>query len=577
MREHSASTAFQAARRSILRPLAWVGVFSFAINLLLLTMPLYMMQVYDRVLGSQSIDTLIYLTGVALFALLVLASFDLVRSRVLLAAGEWLEARLAPELFDRLIASALAGTGNRSEAMRDLGTVRNFLSSGGVAVLLDAPWAPAFIAATWLLHPLLGAVALAAAVMLFILAVISDIATRAPLDATNRDMLQAASHTAAVVRDVEAIDAMGMADALLRRWYGLCMRMLSHNRTAAGRAAALGAASKFCRLAVQILLMAAGAWLVTQHVITGGAMIAGSIMMARALAPVEQAIGIARQLAAARLAYKRVRLVLASEGRPRFGLPLPRPEGRLTVESLSWALPNSLRPILRNISFELAPGEALAIVGPSAAGKSSLARLLVGVRRPSAGQVRLDGAEVADWPRAEFGRYVGYLPQDVSLFPGATIAENIGRMGQPDAEAVIEAARKAGVHEMVLRLPKGYDTPLDEIASVLSGGQRQRIALARAIFGKPSLVVLDEPNANLDTEGDAALAAALQELKARGTTVVVVTHRPALVAQVDKVLLLKDGAVEMFGPRKQVLERLRTRPEPVPTTVSVPAPARQMA
>jgi ATP-binding cassette, subfamily C, type I secretion system permease/ATPase len=247
------------------------------------------------------------------------------------------------------------------------------------------------------------------------------------------------------------------------------------------------------------------------------------------------------------------------------------------VESLSWTLPNSLRPILRNISFELAPGEALAIVGPSAAGKSSLARLLVGVRRPSAGQVRLDGAEVADWPRAEFGRYVGYLPQDVSLFPGATIAENICRMGEPDAEAVIEAARKAGVHDMVLRLPKGYDTPLDEVASVLSGGQRQRIALARAIFGKPSLVVLDEPNANLDTEGDAALAAALQELKARGTTAVVVTHRPALVAQVDKVLLLKDGVVEMFGPRKQVLERLRTRPEPVPSTVSVPAPARQMA
>jgi PrtD family type I secretion system ABC transporter len=566
----------RSTRRALMRPLAWVAAFSLALNLLVLVLPLYMMQVFDRVLSTQSNDTLIYLTAIALFALLVLAAFDLVRARLLLGMAEWLEARLAPHLFDRLIASALSGSGPRPEGSRDLAILRQFIASGTVSVLLDAPWVPFFIAATCLIHPLLGGIALGAALLLFALAIAGELAARAPLEAASREAGQAAAQVAAAMRSAETIDAMGMGQALLGRWYAASMRSLGHSRSASARAATLGAASKFARLAVQVLLMAAGAWLVTQHAITGGGMIAASIIMSRALAPVEQAIGTARQLTSARLAWRRLREALASDGRPRSGLALPRPSGRLAVETVTWAPEEGAKPVLRGVAFELEPGESLAVIGPSAAGKSSLARLLVGLRKPTHGHVRLDGAEVSSWPREDFGRHVGYLPQEVSLLPG-TVAENIGRMGEIDAQAVIDAARRAGVHEMILRLPQGYDTPIDDASSKLSGGQRQRLALARALYGDPRLVVLDEPNASLDADGDAALAAAILELKARGATVVVVTHRMALLSQMDKLLLLKDGAVEMMGPRRQVMERLRARPEPVGPAPAVPATARQTA
>jgi PrtD family type I secretion system ABC transporter len=506
----------------------------------------------------------------------VLAAFDLVRARLLLGMAEWLEARLAPHLFDRLIASALSGSGPRPEGSRDLAILRQFIASGTVSVLLDAPWVPFFIAATCLIHPLLGGIALGAALLLFALAIAGELAARAPLEAASREAGQAAAQVAAAMRSAETIDAMGMGQALLGRWYAASMRSLGHSRSASARAATLGAASKFARLAVQVLLMAAGAWLVTQHAITGGGMIAASIIMSRALAPVEQAIGTARQLTSARLAWRRLREALASDGRPRSGLALPRPSGRLAVETVTWAPEEGAKPVLRGVAFELEPGESLAVIGPSAAGKSSLARLLVGLRKPTHGHVRLDGAEVSSWPREDFGRHVGYLPQEVSLLPG-TVAENIGRMGEIDAQAVIDAARRAGVHEMILRLPQGYDTPIDDASSKLSGGQRQRLALARALYGDPLLIVLDEPNASLDADGDAALAAAILELKARGATVVVVTHRMALLSQMDKLLLLKDGAVEMMGPRRQVMERLRARPEPVGPAPAVPATARQTA
>jgi PrtD family type I secretion system ABC transporter len=566
----------RSTRRALMRPLAWVAAFSLALNLLVLVLPLYMMQVFDRVLSTQSNDTLIYLTAIALFALLVLAAFDLVRARLLLGMAEWLEARLAPHLFDRLIASALSGSGPRPEGSRDLAILRQFIASGTVSVLLDAPWVPFFIAATCLIHPLLGGIALGAALLLFALAIAGELAARAPLEAASREAGQAAAQVAAAMRSAETIDAMGMGQALLGRWYAASMRSLGHSRSASARAATLGAASKFARLAVQVLLMAAGAWLVTQHAITGGGMIAASIIMSRALAPVEQAIGTARQLTSARLAWRRLREALASDGRPRSGLALPRPSGRLAVETVTWAPEEGAKPVLRGVAFELEPGESLAVIGPSAAGKSSLARLLVGLRKPTHGHVRLDGAEVSSWPREDFGRHVGYLPQEVSLLPG-TVAENIGRMGEIDAQAVIDAARRAGVHEMILRLPQGYDTPIDDASSKLSGGQRQRLALARALYGDPRLIVLDEPNASLDADGDAALAAAILELKARGATVVVVTHRMALLSQMDKLLLLKDGAVEMMGPRRQVMERLRARPEPVGPAPAVPATARQTA
>jgi PrtD family type I secretion system ABC transporter len=564
-----------SAGRALAAPLCWVALFTCAVNLLVLTLPIYMMQVFDRVLASQSIDTLLYLTAIAVFALLGLAGFELVRARLLLSAGEWLEAKLAPALFERSIAATLSG-GAALDPGRDIAILRNFLASGTVAVILDAPWAPLFIGATWLIHPLLGAIALGAALLLALLAIAGELATRGPLERAGRESLWAAGQAASAARNAEAVEAMGMGRALLERWYAATMQSLRHSRAAAARGSGLSAASKFCRLAVQVLLMAAGAWLATRHAITGGAMIASSIMMSRGLAPVEQAIGAARQLASARLAYGRLRETLARSGDRAPRLRLPRPSGRLTVDSLSWCPSEPERPVLCNIGFDLEPGESLAIIGPSAAGKSSLARLLVGVRRPTSGSVRLDGAEVALWPREDFGQHVGYLPQEVALLPG-TVAENIARMKDAAAEDVIEAARRAGVHEMVLRLPQGYDTPVAETGSILSGGQRQRIALARALFGDPRLIVLDEPNASLDAQGEAALASAMVELKTRGATLVVVTHRMSLVSHADKVLLLRDGAVELFGPRRLVMDRLRARPEAVASAPTLAPAARQLA
>ena len=552
-----------AARRASLRPLLVTGLFSVAVNLLVLTGPLYMMQVFDRVLASRSVDTLIYLTAVALFALAALAAFDLARGRLLLGLGEWVEARLAPAVFDRMLAGALDGRTDGQESLRDLATLRTVLGSTSMAVLFDAPWAPVFIAATWLLHPLLGAISLSAAALLFAIALGNELATRAPLREAARSSGAAASAAAASARGVEAADAMGMSGALLRRWFAINAAALRSGRRAGNRATLLTAISKFVRLAVQVVLMGAGAWLVVQHELTGGAMMAASIMMSRALAPVEQAIGMWRQVSGARIAFGRLKDLLDQPGRPQTSVPLPAPAGLLTVERLTWAPAGTDRFVLRGVDFGMEPGEALAIVGPSGAGKSSLARLIVGLRRPSSGSIRLDGAEMGDRPRDEIGRHVGYLPQDVSLLPG-TIAENIARMSRPiDPQAVVAAAMTAGVHEMILRLPQGYDTLVGERDAILSGGQRQRIALARALYGQPQLLVLDEPNANLDSEGEQALGAAVRQAKSRGSTVILISHRPSLIAHADRILVLREGRLEMLGPKAQVLERIRPRPEAV--------------
>ena len=553
----------RVVRRACTRPLLIAGLFSVAINLLLLTGPLYMMQVFDRVLASRSVDTLVYLTMVALFALAVLAAFDLARGRLLLSLGEWVEARLAPAVFDRMLAGALDGRSDGAEALRELASLRALLGSSSIAVLFDAPWAPVFIAATWLLHPVLGAISLGAAILLFAVALTNEWATRGHLREATAGNAAAGITAAAAARGVEAVDAMGMGDALLRRWFTVNAAALRSSRRAGSSATSLASLSKFVRLAVQVVLLAAGAWLVVDHALTGGAMMAASIMMSRALAPVEQAIGIWRQICGARLSYGRLESLFAQPGRPRPSTPLPSPAGLLAVETMSWTPAGSDRPVLRDLDFTMAGGEALAIVGPSGAGKSSLARLLVGLRRPDGGSVRLDGAEIADRPRDEIGLHIGYLPQDVALLPG-TIAENIARMSQPlDADAVIAAAMTAGVHEMILRLPRGYDTLVGERDAVLSGGQRQRIALARALYGAPRLLVLDEPNANLDSEGEQALGVAVRQAKSRGATVVLISHRPSLIAHADRILFLREGRIEMLGPRAQVLDRLRPRPEQV--------------
>jgi PrtD family type I secretion system ABC transporter len=547
-------TTIFACRRSFL----FTGLISALINLLMLTFSLYMLQVYDRVLTSRSLDTLLYLTLVALAALLTLSLLDMVRSRLLANLSAWLEQRLAPEIIARVLTASLRGSAYRSEALRDLREIRSVLSGPGLLALFDAPWAGVFLGAIFLLHPMLGWLASAGAIGLFALAILNDRLTSGPLKAANAAGVRAMQQIEAANRNAEAIEALGMLRGLLQRWLIPNQQAGDLQMRASHRAGILLGVSKFCRLAVQALMLATGAWLVLHQELTGGGMAAGSIILGRALAPIEQAMSAWKQVIGARAAYQRLKDCLGAPPHRAGSMRLPAPRGDLVAEQVAFVAPDSRRLVLKAISFTLEAGESMAVIGPSAAGKSTLARLAVGICAPAAGHVRLDGAEISHWRREDLGRYIGYLPQDVQLFAG-TVAENIARLADPDPGAVVAAARRAAAHEMIVRLPDGYDTEIGEAGGHLSGGQRQRIGLARALFGDPKLVVLDEPNAHLDGEGEVALAQALRALKTAGATVVVITHRPALVALVDRVLLLRDGVVERFGPREETLAYLRPR------------------
>lgn len=557
-------------------PVLWVTGFSLLTNLLVLGSSLYMMQVYDRVIPSGSVATLLFLSLITVAALGVMAAFDYLRMRILSRIGDWIERAFSPPLLERMTGYALAGQERRAEALRDLGTIHGVLGNG-VVFLFDAPWVPVYVALIYLLHPVLGHLAVASAFLLFALALLNDRVTgrgvREAAAAGSRAMTTAES----VLRNAEAVEAMDMLPGLTRRWRRDHRRALDAQERVQAHGALLLALSRFVRQAVQVVMLGAGAWLVVRHEMSGGAMMASSIIVGRALAPVEQAIGGWRQISAGREAFRRLAAFFARPPRRPAGLPLPAPAGHLTVHGVSFRIGAQDRPVLHNIGFEALPGEAVAIIGPSAAGKSTLARLLVGLAPPLAGAVRLDGADLFQWRRDDVGRHIGYLPQDVGLFAG-TVAENIARMGTPDPEAVVAAARLADCHAMILRLPKGYDTDTGDGGVFLSGGQRQRIALARALYGDPRLVVLDEPNASLDAEGEQALNRAIAALKARGACVVVVGHRPGTLAEVDRILALRDGRVDVFGPRAEVLEALKrrtlhsvaARPAPVPASVGTP-------
>lgn len=538
-----------------------VGAFSGVVNLLQLTVSLYMMQVFDRVLATRNTDTLLFLTIIAIFALLVLAALEAVRSVVMQRIASWIELRVAPEGFGRALESQLRGRPYRMEALRDLAVCRGFLGSPGMLALYDVPWVPVYLAVIFMLHPLLGWIALGGAVLLFGLTVLTEAISSNLMREANTAAMQSQRRAEAMVRNAEVIDSMGMAPAVLGRWREGVAKMTPPQQRAADRVALVLAATKFFRLAVQLAVLGVGCWLVLQQQLTSGASIAGSIIMGRALAPVEQLIGGWKALVAARQAYARLQAFLVQPRIRPPGMPLPAPAGALAVERVSFGFPGQAQALIKGVNFALAPGESLAIIGPSAAGKTTLIRMIIGTLPASAGAVRLDGADVFTWQREDFGRHVGYLPQDVELFDGPVI-RNIARMGEPDPEAVFAAARLAGCHEMILRLPQGYDTEIGEGGQHLSGGQRQMIGLARALYGFPRLIVLDEPNSNLDGDAEANLTAALGRLKAEGATVVLVSHRPALVQGVDKVLLLKDGAIEMFGPRAEVLKRLMAPPRP---------------
>ncbi|WP_229677837.1 type I secretion system permease/ATPase [Caldovatus sediminis] len=571
--ERAAETPLALALRACKRQFWSVGLFSGVVNLLQLTVSIYMMQVFDRVLSTRSVDTLIYLTVVAITGIGVLALLEAARAKVMHRVASWMEHRVAPEGFVRAVESQLRGRSYRMEALRDLAVFRNYLSSPGVLNLYDVPWVPIFLLVIFALHPTLGWIALLGALLLFALAILNEVATAGLLRQANTASMATQRRADSIVRNAEVIDSMGMLPAVMSRWRESVAEAAPAMGAASDRASVLLAITKFMRLAVQIGVLGTGAFLVLQQEITAGASIAASIIMGRALAPVEQLIGGYKQLVQARQSFRRLQTFLSLPRLRPPGLPLPEPSGRLTVERVSYAFPGQAVAIIKGVNFALAAGESLAVIGPSAAGKTTLIRLLIGTLQPTAGNVRLDGADVYTWMREDFGRHVGYLPQDVELFDG-TVFRNIARMGEAEPEEVFAAARLAGCHEMILRLPQGYDTEIGDGGQHLSGGQRQLIGLARAMFGNPKLVILDEPNSNLDGDAEAGLMRALAELKQRGTTVVLVSHRPTLVQGVDKVLLLRDGAVEMFGPRVEVLKRLMqpARPQEIAATASGATP-----
>ena len=530
-------------------------MFSLATNLLYLAGPIYMLQLYDRVVSSGSVTTLVMLTAALALAFIALAGLDVVRARILTRASVRLDTMLA----SRVVAASVdlrSASASSSQPLRDFDTVRQFITGSGIHAMFDLPWAPIYIAVIFLLHPWLGLFALGSAITLIVMALVTEWLVRGPISESNAAASRNYAFTEMSLRNAEVVRAMGMLGGLLERWGKDRRTVLERQVTASDRAATMQSIIKFLRLSMQSLILGLGAYLVIERLATVGAMFAASVLLGRALQPVEQTVSQWRGLVSASGAWRRVRDVLLASPTPDRTTALPRPQGRVAVEGLLYIPQGSPKAILRNITFNLEPGQSLGVIGPSGAGKSTLARQMVGVLRPSAGFVRLDSADITSWI-AE--RYIGYLPQDIELFAD-TVAANIGRFAVGSDDQIIEAARLAGVHDMILRLPNGYETDVSGNGMVLSGGLRQRIALARAVFGNPSLVLLDEPSSNLDSEGDQALTECITQLKRRGTTVVVVSHRAASLSAVDKILILRDGAVEVFSERAEFLRRLNRHP-----------------
>lgn len=538
------------------RPLLHVALFSFCVNLLLLAPALFMLQVFDRVLASRSEATLIMLLVGMAVALGLMLALDYLRSRLQGVIGALLADRLSP-LVAKLTLARSASRSERvpAEGQRDIGTLRSLFSAQGLLALFDVPWAVVYIAVIWLAHPLLGVLALAAAALMLGLAAITDWLTRRGIDELQQQAAQATRYLETSMQNAEAVQAMGMTDALLARWQAMNARVGQLQQPMAGRAVGMAALTRMARQAVQVLMQALGAWLVISGEGSAGILIACTILLGRALAPVEQVVGSWRVLAEGRGAFRRLAALLAEQAAEPQRMDLPAPRGQLVAHGLAYRPPGSDRPLISGVSLSLEAGESLAIIGPSGAGKSTLARVLAGLWAPSAGSLRLDHADLAQWPRAQLGPWLGYVPQDVQLFPG-TVADNIARLGAVDSARVVDAAQRAGVHTMILGLPQGYDTPVEAMGVLLSPGQRQRIALARALYGDPRLLILDEPNANLDGGGELALAEALVRLKGK-VTVIAVTHRTSLVQPMDKLLVLDGGKVQHYGPTAEVLRAMQ--------------------
>ncbi|MFN7745601.1 MAG: type I secretion system permease/ATPase [Aquidulcibacter sp.] len=541
------------------------AIFSLGVNILFLALPLYTTQVYSRVLSSGSLQTLFVITIITIFAFIVSEILDFLQSRILAGFGTMLDQRVSGHIFAALFdgivrRDAQAG----AQALRDLDSFRQTITGPSIAVLFDVPWTPVYIIILLIIDPIVGLVCIIGALILLGLAILQDRLARPLILEANKEAVKGYAFTEAALRNAEVVRGMGMLGAIGEQWAKYRQNGMQHGTEASEVADRFGGAIKFFRNVIQVMIIGVGAVLILDNQISSGLLFANMILSSRALAPIDRIVSTWPTFVAAGNSFQRLNELLENYTPAQTATDLPRPAGKVTVEGLNYLLPDSGRLLLTNINFAVEPGEFLGVIGPSGAGKSTLARLLLGIHQPLNGAVRLDGSNVFGWSRNHFGRYIGYLPQDTELFAG-TVRENIARF-QTDVtdEEVIDAAKKANAHELIVRLPQGYDTELGAGGAVLSVGQRQRVGLARAMLRSPALVILDEPNANLDGEGEQALLMALREMKKAKQTVVVVSHKPSMLQDADKLLLLRDGKIELFGPRQAVLDRIQQIQAPKP-------------
>ena len=533
-----------------------VGVFSAIINLLMLAPTLYMLQVYDRVLQSRNEITLIMLSVILLGAFAFLSALDFVRSFILIRVGARLDMQLNKRVYTAAFEQSLKkGGGNAGQALHDLTNIRQFVTGNGLFAFFDAPWFPIYLLVIFLFNIWLGVFAVIMTAILIVLAYLNEKMTRKSLDEANAMAVASTTQASNNLRNAEVIESMGMLPNLINRWYQTHGRFLNLQAQASERAGVIGAWTKFTSLTSTSLALGIGALLAIQGLVTPGMMIGASILMGKALQPVQMLIGVWKQFGSTRNAYERLTKLLEENPPRQPGMSLEKPKGAIAVEGVTAAPPGVTVPVLKGLNFAIAAGDVLGVIGPSGSGKSTLARLIVGIWPSAMGKVRLDGADVYQWNKDELGPHIGYLPQDIELFAGS-ISENIARFGIIDSEKVIEAAKRAGVHDLILRMPKGYDTVLGDGGAGLAGGQKQRLGLARAMYGDPSLIVLDEPNSNLDEAGEQALVVAINDLRQHGKTIVIITHRMSIIGITNKLLLLRDGMVQMFGPTNEVLQAL---------------------
>ena len=554
--ENSLQAALKACKSSFIS----VGFFSLFINALMLVPTFYMLQVYGRVVTSGSISTLVMLTIIMTVLMVTMGALELVRSRIMVRVSSKLDILLSRDLYRASFKRALdsGGMDSSAQALNDLTGLRQFMTGNGLFAFFDAPWLPIYIAVMFMFHPWYGWMAIICAIILVIFAILNEKMTGSTLAAANKENIAASLYTNKNLRNAEVIESMGMLNTLIDRWAQRQKKVLTLQSIASDKGGLMSNISKTFRMLVQSLILGLGAYLAVNHEINGGLVIAGSVLLGRALAPLDLIIGSWKGFISARSQYARLNEILDKQQSEPERMSLPAPEGHVLVENLIVSAPGGKTPIIKGISFSVPAGQVVGIIGPSASGKSTLARALMGIWAPQHGVVRLDGADIANWDKDELGPHVGYLPQDIELFEGS-ISENIARFSDIDPDKVIRAARVAGVHEMILLLPEGYDTVIGSDGVNLSGGQRQRIGLARAIYGAPRLIILDEPNSNLDETGEQALAQAIMHMKASGSTIFVITHRTTILSQLDRLIVMSAGGISMYGPREQVMAELNAQ------------------